>query len=221
MSRHGRAITFVGGSGAILAVGGKCTAGNIGLWDSASPAANSCIGRLTHHSATVNTLCTLPGGWLLASGDAAGGLSLTDVRMLGNGDVRVLWKVRGSKSSINSVVTMRLKAATEYPRAMALGAAQGASAVLVTAGNDGALRVWQPSTGRLIQSIEEDSHSHPMGTALHRRKLHLGGAAGFMHSSGISSLAVCEDGVVSCGGDGVVRLYSALDGTMPRVDING
>ena len=33
--------------------------------------------------ATVTAVCMLPGGWLLAAGDAEGGLSCTDLRMMG------------------------------------------------------------------------------------------------------------------------------------------
>ena len=214
LDKRGRAITFIGGTGAIVAVGGKCSSGNIGLWDSSCYSSNSCIGRLKHHSATVNTLCTLPGGWLLAAGDAAGGLSLSDVRMLGSNDVRVLWKVRASKQSINSVVAMRLQEASEYPRAVALGASKGASAVLVTSGGDNIIRVWRPSSGRLIQSIENNVHHHPKSNPLRR---FVGSSGSLSHTNGITGLAVCEDGIISCGSDGLVRLHGVMDGTLLRV----
>ena len=37
LSRQGLAVEFVGGSSSVLAVGGRCTGGNIALWDTIAP----------------------------------------------------------------------------------------------------------------------------------------------------------------------------------------
>jgi WD40 repeat protein len=210
LSKEGRAVVYIGGGGSVVAVGGKCSSGNIALWDAASPPAEACVGRLKHHSATVNALCTMPGGWLVAAADAGGALSLTDIRMLGGstGGARTLWSVRASKGAVQSLVMLPL-AATDRPRALAMGAASGGSGVLVSGGQDGIVRVWQASSGKLLQSLE-GSNSGVGKSILGGGKGLLGsfgGGGGASSSTGKTGLAVCEEGVVSCGADGTVRLF--------------
>lgn len=220
LSKEGRAVVYIGGGGSVIAVGGKCSSGNIALWDAASPPAEACIGRLKHHSATVNALCTMPGGWLVAAADAGGALSLTDIRMLGGstGGARTLWSVRASKGGVQSLITLPL-AATDRPRALAMGSASGGSGVLVSGGQDGIVRVWQASSGKLLQSMEgsmSGSSSGQKNGGFGGGKGLLGpfggGGGGAHHSQGVTGLAVCEEGVVSCGADGTVRLFPLTDG---------
>ena len=199
-------MVYVGGGGSVVAVAGRCSLGNIALWDAASPPSEACIGRLKHHSATVTSLCTLPGGWLLAAGDTAGALSLSDVRMLGGsaGGARTLWSVRASKGSVQALTMLPL-AASDRPRALAMGAASGGGGVLVTGGADGVLRVWQASSGKLLQSMEGAAACVKTGKGLLSLK---GGGAGGSGLTGVTGLAVCEEGVMCCGADGTVKLYS-------------
>lgn len=199
LTKEGRAVVYVGGGSSVVAVGGKCSLGNIAVWDAASPPAEACVGRLKHHTATVTALCTLPGGWLLAATDTAGALSLSDVRMLGgsSGGARTLWSVRASKEAVQALTKLPL-AATDRPRAMAMKVASGGCGVLVTGGCDGVVRVWQASSGKLLQSLD--------GAVLGKGKgiLSLGGGPAAV---GVTGLAVCEEGLVSCGGDGTVKLF--------------
>jgi WD40 repeat protein len=217
LSKEGRAVVYIGGGGSVVAVGGKCSSGNIALWDAASPPAEACVGRLKHHSATVQALCTMPGGWLLAAADAGGALSLTDIRMLGGstGGARTLWSVRASKGGVQSLVMLPL-AATDRPRALAMGAASGGSSVLVSGGQDGIVRVWQASSGKLLQSMEGCSSTSQKSGGIGGGKGLLsafgvggggGGSGGSSLAQGVTGLAVCDEGVVSCGADGTVRLF--------------
>lgn len=198
-------MTYVGGSSSVLAVGGRCSSGNISLWDAASSPADACVGRAKHHAAhTITALKTLPGGWLLASTDAGGALSLADVRMLGGSsrEARVLWSVRASKGPIGALCTLSLGGA-DRPRALALGAVSGGSTALVTGGDDGVVRVWSASSGKLLQSMD-GAH-----TARAVRRLGLG-AVDAGAPAGVTGLAACDEGVVSCGADGVIKLFPLL-----------
>lgn len=154
----------------------------------------------------MTTLCTLPGGWLLGAGDASGGISLSDIRMLGGttGGARTLWSVRAAKGGVHAVVPLSL-GGIHGPRALALGAASGGGAALVSGGEDGVVRVWSASTGKLLQSLE---HSGASGAP---KRLSLGGVRESSVGGirvGVTGLSVCEEGVVSCGSDGTVRLFS-------------
>ena len=202
LSKEGRAVVYVGGGSSVVAVGGKCSLGNIAVWDAASPPTEACVGRLKHHTATVTALCTLPGGWLLAATDTTGALSLSDIRMLGgsSGDARTLWSVRASKGPVQALAMLPL-AAADRPRAMAMKAASGGSGVLVTGGSDGVVRVWQASSGKLLQSLDGAAVGKGGGG---KGILSLGGGPS---SIGVTGLTVCEEGVVCCGGDGTVRLF--------------
>ena len=202
----------------------------------------------------------LPGGWLLAAGDAEGGLSCTDLRMIGGssgeqhlhagavayvagsrpgcrGPVpvrpvcslcsphplcpllptpgpRLLWSVKAARGSVRAI------AAIESGGAAAAGlrfGGSGGGALLATAGGDGAVRIWRGSDGRLLQGIETAHFTARPGSAGSRRSSHDGGApvspalGGHAppgsHPAAVTGLAVCEEGLVSCGADGCVRLY--------------
>jgi WD40 repeat protein len=226
LSKHGAAVTYVAGGSSAVAVGGQCTkGGNIALWDTLSHPENGAIGRLSHHKAAVTCLYTLPGGWLLAAGDADGALSLTDLRMLGTtginnsnnnsnnnnnnnsstgsgGGGRVLWSVKASRGAVKSVVTTTAATTSR----------SGMSALLVTGGQDGAVRVWRSGDGHLVQSIEA---AHYSGSNLRPKhgKLAMNGDLSSPTSSNsgvpvaVSGLSVCSEGVVTCGADGMVRLF--------------
>jgi hypothetical protein len=217
LSKHGAAVTYVAGGSSAVAVGGQCTkGGNIALWDTLSHPESGAIGRLSHHKAAVTCLCTLPGGWLLAAGDADGALSLTDIRMLGttsinnnnatnstgSGGGRVLWSVKASRGAVKSVVTT--SAATT--------SSSGMSGLLVTGGQDGAVRVWRSGDGHLVQSIEAAHYSGSNMRPKHG-KLAMNGdlSSPTSSSSGVavavSGLSACSEGVVTCGADGMVRLF--------------
>ena len=158
----------------------------------------------------VTALCMLPGGWLLSSSDEAGALSLSDIRMMGGSKgPRVLWSVRAAHGSIAGIAWAAGGAATSSGRGRgpaglgifpgvlaATAAAQGSwQGGLVTGGQDGAVRVWQPADGQLVQSVEFGRQ----------------GAAGERPGSGAAGAAVtgvtaCPEGVVMCCADGAVRL---------------
>ncbi len=202
--REGAAVEFVGGGSSVLAVGGRSAAGeHVGLWDSAAPPDAARVGALRHHRDAVLCLRALPGGWLLAAGDAAGALSLTDVRMLGGGagagGARVLWSVRAAKGAVRHLAALPLGGAAR-PRAAALGAA--GDAALVSGGADGVVRVWDAAAGRLLQSVE----LAPAAGAPGGGRRSLGG-----RDAGVAALDVCDEGVLACGGGGAVRLLPLLE----------
>jgi hypothetical protein len=202
--REGAAVEFVGGGSSVLAVGGRSAAGDhVGLWDSAAPPDAARVGALRHHRDAVLCLRALPGGWLLAAGDAAGALSLTDVRMLGGGagagGARVLWSVRAAKGAVRHLTALPLGGAVR-PRAAALGAA--GDVALVSGGADGVVRVWDAAAGRLLQSVE----LAPAAGAPGGGRRSLGG-----RDAGVAALDVCDEGVLACGGGGAVHLLPLLE----------
>lgn len=213
LSKEGSAVEFIGGGPSILlAAGGRCPAGNLSFWDIAAPPGQSCIARLSHHKKTVVALEAAPGGWLLLAGDSDGALSATDIRMLssnsGGGSTNspptaVLWSVRASRGSVHSISVLRRATSATSP-------SDGSGLVAITGGHDGAIRAWQASTGKLLQSVDA-AHPKP-------RRLSLEGiaasAGGFGSSGGagaaVTGVEVCEEGIVSCGADGSVRLHALV-----------
>ena len=143
----------------------------------------------------------LPGGWLLAFGDEAGALGLSDIRMMGGGKgARLLWSVKAAHGPLASIAwAVAPSGGSGHGGATAgllpLGVAGGGGArlgALVSGGQDGAVRVWQPSDGQLLQSVEGGRQGARPASA---------GAA-----SPVTGLAPCAEGVVACYEDGTVRL---------------
>lgn len=219
----------------------------------------------------MTAVSVLPGGWLLAAGDGEGSLSCTDLRMMGGSSgPRLLWSVKAARGAVTSIAVVPSSAS---PGA-GLQFGGGSSALLATAGVDGAVRVWRGADGQLLQSIEAahyrwgrgvgsrcgvqmwchemgtrrggrllsgfqrgaldgaagqcclaDGHAHTCcsstsstcrstGRPGSRRSSHDGGAqpmpAPGTHAVPATGLAACEEGLVSCGADGCVRLHAFL-----------
>jgi WD40 repeat protein len=222
LSKQGCAVDFVGGSSSVLVVGGRCmhssggssgSTSNLSVWDTMAPPASNCVGRLSSHQATVTSVAMLPGGWLLSAGDAEGGLSCTDLRMIGGSSgPRLLWSVKAARGALRALVP--IPGAGSSGGALRYGSG-GSSAVLATAGMDGAVRLWRGSDGKLLQSLEMAHYSSRPGSAGSRRSSHDGAPlsprlAPGSHAVPVTGLAVCEEGLVSCGSDGCVRLYNFL-----------
>lgn len=232
LSKQGCAVDFVGGSSSVLVVGGRClpsagaspgSSSNLSLWDTMAPAASACVGRLAHHQATVTAVAMLPGGWLLAAGDGEGGLSCTDLRMMGGSSgPRLLWSVKAARGALRSIVAVPGASSPAAGAGLPLGRG-GGGALLATAGADGAVRVWRGADGRLLQSVESAHYSSRPPSAGSRRSSHDGGAAPLSLSLGgghpppgsqplpVTGLAVSEEGLVSVGADGCVRLFSFVN----------
>lgn len=230
LSKQGCAVDFVGGSSSVLVVGGRCqpasttsigASSNLSVWDTMAPAASSCVGRLSHHQAgTVTALAMLPGGWLLAAGDGEGGLSCTDLRMMGaSTGPRLLWSVKAARGSLRSIVAIPSNLGGSAMAGLQLGRG-GSASLLATAAADGAVRIWRGSDGRLLQSIEAAHFSSRPSSAGSRRSSYDGGvplspnstsnAPLGSHPLPVTGLALSEEGLVSVGADGCVRLFSFL-----------
>lgn len=205
IDKRGRAVAFVGGSSSVIAAAGSGTQGNISIWDTTSPVDESCIGRLDHHKSEVGCLCTLPGGWLLACGDDAGKLSVTDVRMLGSSSSkgRVLWSIRASHGKLTAMETISLGDIQQKPKRFAIGVASGLGSGIVVGGTDGILRIWEASTGALLQETDPIYTPTPKASRL----LSL---TSVDPKYSITDIAVCEEGIITSGTDGLVRLFPAL-----------
>ncbi|KAL4433701.1 hypothetical protein ABPG75_000142 [Micractinium tetrahymenae] len=230
LSKQGCAVDFVGGSSNVLVVGGRCLpsssssllsgacSSNLSVWDTMAPAASACVGWLANHQATVTAVAMLPGGWLLAAGDGDGGLSCTDLRMMGGSSgPRLLWSVKVARGALRSIVAVP-GAGGPVGAGLQLGRG-GGGALLATAGADGAVRVWRSADGRLLQSVESAHFSSRPPSAGSRRSSYDGGAAPLSPSLGshpppgshplpVTGLAASEEGLVSVGADGCVRLFS-------------
>lgn len=197
LNKEGKAVEFVGGGSTVIAVGGLCSSNDtIVLYDTlaASHTAGN-VGRLAHHQSCVTSLHSLSGGWLLAAGDFEGALSVTDIRAMGgNGGARVLWSVRGGRGPVRSLTSVSVSG----------------SSFLVSGGQDGALRVWNVGDGKLLQSLEAAHYTG--GKRPSQEKLSLSAemsplSAGMGTPAPVTCVAACSEGVVSCGGDGTVRLW--------------
>ena len=203
LKNQGRSVAFVGGRSAVVAAAGQCDAGNISLWNTSLPDRESCIGRFRHHKAPVNKVKTLPGGWLLASADDAGILSLSDVRMLGSDRDAVLWSTRACKGVVRAMDTIAYESSPavrqhSFKRHHFI---PGNDAAIVTGGDDGIVRLWDVNSGTLLQQSEPIYAPTPKSNRL--LSLASNGDAKYT----VTGLAVCEEGVLSSGSDGVVRLY--------------
>jgi WD40 repeat protein len=206
ITKQGRAVSFVGGSCVVVVAAGADPKGNISLWDTVSPRSESCIGYLSQHKHPVNCLQTLPGGWLLASADDKGALSVSDVRMIGSSSnkARTLWNVRASRGKICAIKTLPLDRIQMQPRKLALSAGHGTGTGLVTAGDDGIVRIWDASSGKLVQETDPVYEKTPRAHGL----LHLRSGE---NKYSITDLSVCDEGIITCGTDGIVRLYPKLE----------
>ncbi len=206
LKNQGRSVAFVGGRSAVVAAAGQCDAGNITLWNTSLPDRESCIGRLRHHKAPVNKVKTLPGGWLLASADDAGILSLSDVRMLGSSDRdAVLWSTKACKGVVRAIDTITYESipAARQHSFKRHHFIPGNDAAIVTGGDDGLVRLWDVNSGRLLQQSEPVYPAKPNTSSRLRSLTSGGGDAKYT----VTGLDVCEEGVLSSGSDGVVRLY--------------
>lgn len=205
VSKRGYAVTFVGGSSAVVAAAGSCSMGNISLWDITSRPQDACIGRLKHHKDDVCCIHTLPGGWLLAAGDNEGRLSVTDVRMMGSSssNASVLWAVRAAKGRITSLDVLQSCNLERKSGSLLMGAASGYGSGVVTAGVDGIIRIWEANSGKLLQETDPiftnfQKANRLLSLTSHDPK-HL-----------ISDIEICEEGILASGTDGVVRLFPRL-----------
>jgi WD40 repeat protein len=206
LSSQGRSVAFVGGSSVVIAAAGSCKSGNISMWNTSLPDKSACVGIFSHHNTPVNKIKTLPGGWLLAAADDVGNLSLSDVRMLGSkGKDTIIWSTKACKGSIRAIDTISYdaKGSGRPYKHYHLPAGLGTGTALVTGGDDGIVRLWDVNSGTLLQQSEKIYSTTPKSS----RILSLASGEGKYAITGIS---VCEEGILSSGTDGVVRLFPRL-----------
>jgi hypothetical protein len=209
LTHQGRSVAFVGGGSVVVAAAGSCEKGNISLWNT-SDQGDSCIARLKHHKSPVNRIKTLPGGWLLAAADDLGHLSVSDIRMLGSTEKSsLIWHIKACKGTIRALDTITvdpnaLTGCTTAARNAPLSLGFGLDSGIVSGGEDGIIRIWNVNNGSLIQETTRVYAATPRTNRL------LSLASGGDPKYSITDLAVCEEGIISSGTDGVVRLYPKL-----------
>ncbi|WP_393058203.1 WD40 repeat domain-containing serine/threonine protein kinase [Streptomyces sp. LN549] len=213
--------------GALLAIGGE--SGTVQLWD---PATRRAVGSpLTEGSSDIGTVVFSPDGALLAAGSDDGAVRLWDpfTGRLVRGPLtlppieqqatprRTRWRLRSQPrprlahtNCVNSV------------------AFSPDGSLLATAGADGAVRLWDPSTGLLVREPMVDDHfavcdvafspdGSVIATGIDEGAVRLWDpATGLLaheplnHSEAVKAVAFSPDGSLLATGseDGAIRLYA-------------
>ncbi|MEV5875555.1 TIR domain-containing protein [Streptomyces sp. NPDC052101] len=176
----GRVYTLDFHPGGALLISGD-TQGEVRLWDLA---AGGCAGLLGGCRGAVYQVLFDPGGTLLAAGDSAGVVRLWRIDPAADPVAAPL--SRQPAEHRGSVWVCKFRPHGDTP-------AQGPGALLVTGGNDGVVRLWEPATGQ-------------------GRRILRG------HGRRIGTLSFSADGAMLAAGgnDGVVRVWHSASGRRLR-----
>ena len=163
----------------------------VALWDALQPF-NACPGMLRAHAGGCTTLAqfpslTAPHGvpWpFLITGGYHGDIAAHDLRMLGgDGDSTILWRSTDPHTySVTSIATIHHEN----------------NPLIIAGDNAGEIRVYSALDGTLRQSI-------PSAHAQQKFLTPRGGGA--LASVGVSRILPIHNGVLSAGGDGLVKCF--------------
>ena len=231
ISRQGNDIVLLGDQGSQLVVCGKGERGGaISWWDvnAGPPGPRSLVAEVKgskgtiKHEPTSLALVHAPASPLLVYGDDAGDLHALDLRML----TRPLWSLsRAHQGSVQSLDTWAsgthsaptasvLVSGVSKPSPSRSGATTPPmvsiplQSLLVSGGKDGSLVVVDVMSGRVVDAVplaHWTSSKNPLAGFM---KLFAGPSSSGQHRSGasISSVVCLQDGILTCGSDGAVRL---------------
>lgn len=212
--RSGSDVIFLGENNTSILVAGQAEQGDgvVAWWDTSAPAASMCVQslRMRRHLPTGVALVSSVSHNALAVSDDSGGVSAYDLRMMGEG--RLVWRLpRLHASGVTSLVSWASGDSFD-----AFGQQSKRSGWLVSGGRDGDVCVVDGLNGVLVDRIEKAHYN-----------LKRGALAGLLHPAqgmpratgmwrvppgatpaSVSGLAFCPDGLLSCGGDGVVRFHA-------------
>lgn len=196
----GQDVTFLGESPTLLVAAGQGAGGrNVAVCDILRPPAVSQVCTLVAHSTGATRVEVVSQGALLLSGGEDGDLMVHDLRMVEAGAAPVM-------------MWLKSRAHSAPVTAMALGNVQGRE-VWVTGGRDGSLRVWDVRAQELVQAMDQvhSTEARPASFLLSAftRLAAQGpaGADGGRQGSMISTLCLADEGLISGGHDGAIKLF--------------
>jgi hypothetical protein len=219
---RGGDLAYLGASSSLVVVAGQGANGkNIIVLDTALPPQVSQVMSLIAHPGGATALHVIPQGMLLISGGESGDLAIHDLRMVEAGATPVL-------------LWLKTKAHAAPVTALAVAKIRSTRDILVSASRDGALRVWDVKRQVLLQSVElahftvKRTQSF-LSLGLARLGGHAsaaaaggggakGGGSGGSGGAGagaeegkqgcaISDVAIAEEGLLTAGFDGAIRLF--------------
>jgi hypothetical protein len=231
LSKQGNAIVMLGDQGSQFVVCGKGDKGGaVSWWDvnAGPPGPRSLVAEVKgakgviKHEPTALALVHAPASPLLVYGDDAGDLTALDLRML----TRPLWTVhKANHGSVQSVAAWA-SGSPVAPSSSVLapgvsspsrGGATSApplvsvplKSLLVSGGRDGSLAVVDVVSGRMVDAVLQahwTSSKNPLAGVMKLFASGPAGSSGHRNGAAISSVVCLQDGVLTCGADGAVRL---------------
>ncbi|GFR41681.1 hypothetical protein Agub_g2427 [Astrephomene gubernaculifera] len=191
VSRHGRAVSFVGDSSSQVLVAGQGERGGlVGWWDSLAPSSAACVAEIRGRKALPTALALLrpDAGGVLVFGDEAGDLVATDLRMMSAREY--IWTIpRAHSGPVTAMAQWGHTAAgvLNLPPVLPAGAGTSSAAsshpyqppvphqppvqlqqarmsnLLVSGGKDGSLALVDISSGRVVASLDRAHNSTRTG----------------------------------------------------------
>jgi len=179
--------------------GAGADAASLVLWDTLRSSAAPPAAAVAAHEGGATALCWLPGlahgasPWpLVATAGRDGDIAAHDLRKLGDAGAAttVLWRARRVESGVGHAAAVKSLAALSL---------RNETVALVSGCKDGDVRVWECASGAHVQHL---AAAHERHTFLAPR----GGGRNVLQV-GVSKLTPLAGGVLSCGGDGTVKLF--------------
>ena len=191
---------LAGGTLSLRDAAAGADAASLVLWDTLRASDAPPAAAVAAHEGGATALCWLPGlahgasPWpLVATAGRDGDIAAHDLRKLGDGGAQttVLWRARRVDSGVGHAAAVKSLAA--------LSLRDGSGCALVSGCKDGDVRVWSCASGAHVQHL---AGAHERHTFLAPR----GGGRNVLQV-GVSKLTPLAGGVLSCGGDGTVKLF--------------
>ena len=210
---------------------------SVALWDTLLPGSKPAAAFSPHGpgGATAVTTLLIPGGGSTAGGGGAGfagcgpwpliatagrngDVAAHDLRSLGgspDGQRSVLWRASASARAGGEAHVAKVTALASLAPGVSGGASGGAGSCLLVSGcKDGDVRVWSGGTGAHLQRVPG---AHERHTFVAPR----GGGQNIAYVGVSEILALEGSGVLTCGGDGTVKLFRLTNEAFGLADRGG